>query len=68
VGISATIPCVPEDFLARYYGYISRRRIKECRKHNDATKKPSAKQGIVAEILTKSSVSFFMQPGPGQIV
>jgi len=40
VGISAAIPSVPEDFLARYYGLTGQRRIKEYRKHNDGTKSP----------------------------
>jgi len=54
VEISATIPCVPEDFLARHYGLIGRRRIKEYRKYNDGAKKSSGKQGTVAEIPTSS--------------
>jgi len=52
VGISATGPCVPEDFLACYYGYISRRQTSVYGKQNDGPKNSSGKQGKVAEIPT----------------
>jgi len=52
VGISTTIPSVPEDVLACYYGEIGPMRIKEYRKHDDSMKKSSWKLGTVAEIPT----------------